>query len=127
MFFGGVPFGMPGMDDGGGGMPGQRQRGPVDTTMLYKQLEIEKSATQTEVKKAFRKLALKKHPDKGGDPDEFKKISAAYEILSDPEKRAIYDKHGLEGVEGGGGGGGGEGPASRALQRDLAGGFLRPR
>ncbi|KAH8090072.1 hypothetical protein JL720_6370 [Aureococcus anophagefferens] len=47
------------------------------------------------------------HPDKGGDPEEFKKLQAAYEVLSDEEKRAIYDQHGLEGLEAGGGGGGG--------------------
>ena len=69
MFFGGLP---PGMEDhfhDGGGMGRRRGGGaPPDTTALYKQLEIEKSATAAEIKKAFRKLALKKHPDNGGDP-----------------------------------------------------------
>ena len=53
-------------------------------------------------------MAVKHHPDKGGDEHTFKEINAAYEILSDPEKRAKYDKYGLEGLqdEGGGGGGG---------------------
>ena len=99
MFFGagGIPFG--GMDDGmPGGMPG-RSREPVDTDALYKQLGISKSASESDIKKAFRKLALKKHPDKGGDPEEFKKIQAAYEVLSDSEKREKYDKYGLEGLE----------------------------
>jgi len=102
MFFGGaggIPFGM---DDGGmpgmGGMGG-RQREPADTKALYDVLGLEKKATQSEIKKAFRKLALKKHPDKGGDPEEFKKIQAAYEVLGDEEKRAKYDKFGLEGLE----------------------------
>ena len=67
-------------------------------------LEIDKKASSAEIKKAYRKLALKKHPDKGGDVEEFKKIQAAYEVLSDPEKREKYDKYGLEGLEEGGGG-----------------------
>jgi DnaJ homolog subfamily A member 2 len=50
---------------------------------------------------------VKHHPDKGGDEHKFKEINAAYEILSDEEKRAKYDKYGLEGLEEGGGGGGG--------------------
>ena len=50
---------------------------------------------------------MKHHPDKGGDEHKFKEISAAYEILSDAEKRAKYDKFGLEGLENDGGGGGG--------------------
>ena len=68
-------------------------------------LQVEKSADEKEIKKAYRKLAVKHHPDKGGDEHKFKEINAAYEILSDPEKRATYDKHGLEGLEEGGGGG----------------------
>lgn len=102
MFFGG-PGGIPfGMDDGGmPGMGGMRQREPADTTALYAALEIPKTSTQAEIKKSFRKLALKKHPDKGGDPEEFKKIQAAYEVLADPEKKEKYDKYGLEGLEGG--------------------------
>jgi DnaJ family protein A protein 2 len=56
-----------------------------------------------EIKKAYRKLAVKHHPDKGGDEHLFKEINAAYEILSDPKKRELYDKYGLEGVEQDGG------------------------
>jgi DnaJ family protein A protein 2 len=112
--FGGIPFehfahggGMP------GGMPGGRGgREPVDTTKLYEVLGVEKSVSPKEIKKAYRKLAVKHHPDKGGDEHVFKEINAAYEILSDEKNRELYDKHGLEGVEageaGGGGGGGGE-------------------
>ncbi len=44
------------------------------------------------------------HPDKGGDPEVFKEITMAYEVLSDPEKRKLYDKYGKEGVDGEGGG-----------------------
>lgn len=45
---------------------------------------------------------MKEHPDKGGDPEKFKKISEANEILSNPEKRDLYDKYGMEGVQAGG-------------------------
>jgi DnaJ homolog subfamily A member 2 len=68
-------------------------------------VQIEKTATEQEIKKAYRKLAVKHHPDKGGDEHKFKEISAAYEILSDEETRAKYDKYGLEGLEDAGGGG----------------------
>merc|ERR1719412_813349 len=91
----------------GGGMPGGRggrSSKPVDTTGFYKSLEIEKGASESEIKKAYRKLAIKHHPDKGGDPEKFKEITRAHEVLSDPEKRKTYDTHGEEGLEGGGGG-----------------------
>lgn len=61
---------------------------------LYDLLEINIDATSEEIKKAYRKLAMKHHPDKGGDGEMFKKIAHAYEILSDPEKREIYNKTG---------------------------------
>lgn len=50
-------------------------------------------------------MAIKHHPDKGGDEATFKEISKAYEVLSDDNKRATYDKYGEEGLEGAGGGG----------------------
>jgi DnaJ family protein A protein 2 len=78
-----------------------RSREPADTQALYDVLGVTKKATQSEIKKAFRKLALKKHPDKGGDVEEFKKIQAAYEVLGDEEKSSKYDQYGLEGLEGG--------------------------
>lgn len=49
-------------------------------------------------------MAVKVHPDKGGDPEKFKELCEAYEILSNPEKREIYNKYGKEGLEGRGGG-----------------------
>lgn len=57
----------------------------------YETLGIEKTATKDEIKKAYRKLAMKEHPDKGGDPEKFKQISQAYEALYDDEKRMQYD------------------------------------
>merc|ERR1719409_1917586 len=84
------------------------QRGePADTTKYYKILGVEKNATESEIKKAYRKLAMKHHPDKGGDPDKFKEMTQAHTVLSDPEKRKRYDRGGEEAVDGGGGGGGG--------------------
>jgi len=78
----------------------------VDTEKFYKTLDVEKSASEADIKKAYRKLAVKHHPDKGGDPEKFKEITHAYEVLSDAEKRAKYDRFGEEGLEEGGGGGG---------------------
>jgi len=60
----------------------------------YKILGINKAASEDEVKKAFRQLAHKYHPDKGGDEKKFKEINEAYQILSNKEKRAQYDRFG---------------------------------
>lgn len=61
---------------------------------LYETLGISQQATPDEIKKAFRQLAVKHHPDKGGDEEIFKCMLNAYEILSDPDKRARYDRFG---------------------------------
>jgi len=75
----------------------------------YELLQVSKTATKQEIKKAYRKLAMKYHPDKNPDDKKaeemFKKINEAYEVLSDDEKRAIYDKYGKEGLQGNIGGG----------------------
>ena len=68
----------------------------VNDTEYYDILNVQKEATPAEIKKAYRKLAIKNHPDKGGDPEKFKKISVAYQVLSDPEKRKTYDQFGKD-------------------------------
>lgn len=57
----------------------------------YNTLGVPHSATQDEIKKAYRKLAMEHHPDKGGDVSKFQEITSAYETLSDPQKRELYD------------------------------------
>jgi len=57
----------------------------------YETLGVTQSTTPKDIKNAYRKLASKHHPDKGGDPEQFKKIQEAYDVLSDPEKKAQYD------------------------------------
>ena len=74
----------------------------------YKILGAARNATEDEIKKAYRKMALKYHPDKNKSPgaeDKFKEIAEAYDVLSDPKKKEVYDKYGEEGLKGGGGGG----------------------
>lgn len=63
-------------------------------TNYYKVLGLDESATESEIKKAYKKLAIKYHPDKGGDPEKFNKISEAYQVLSCPEKKGEYDNFG---------------------------------
>lgn len=60
----------------------------------YETLGVDKKATQDDIKKAFRKLAQKHHPDKGGDEAKFKEITEAYSILSDEKRRKEYDNYG---------------------------------
>ena len=72
----------------------------------YETLEVERTADESKLKAAFRKLAMKWHPDKnpGSKPAEemFKKISEAYEVLSSSERRQVYDRFGHEGLRSGG-------------------------
>lgn len=69
----------------------------------YEILEIHKSASGEEIKKAYRKMALKYHPDRNPDDkdaeENFKKVNEAYQVLSDAEKRQIYDTYGKKGLE----------------------------
>ena len=78
----------------------------------YTTLELGRDASAADVKKAYRRQALRWHPDKNPDRQQeaeemFKAVSEAYEVLSDPDKKSVYDALGWEGLEGGGGGGGG--------------------
>jgi DnaJ-class molecular chaperone len=66
---------------------------------LYNILNINKNASDSEIKKSYHKLALKYHPDKGGDAEKFKEITLANEILSNTEKRKIYDSYGEDGLK----------------------------
>jgi DnaJ family protein A protein 2 len=69
------------------------------STEFYDLLKIKKTATKEEIKTAYRQQAKIHHPDKGGDAEQFKRITAAYKVLIDDNTRAIYDKHGKEGLE----------------------------
>lgn len=85
----------------------------------YELLGVSKNATQEEIKKAFRKAALKYHPDKGGSKEDearFKEINQAYSVLSDPAKRKQYDQFGEAGPRMGGGG-------QNVNWEDMMGGF----
>ena len=76
----------------------------------YEVLGVDRNASASDIKKAYRKLAIQYHPDKNPDNKEaeekFKEAAEAYSVLSDPDKKARYDQFGFEGVSGAGGGGG---------------------
>ena len=81
----------------------------------YKVLGVPRTANEVEIKKGYRKMALKYHPDKNKSPnaeDKFKEVSEAYDVLSDKGKKEIYDKYGEEGLKAGGGNSGGGGGGS---------------
>ncbi|MBQ7074379.1 J domain-containing protein [bacterium] len=73
----------------------------------YKILGVEENASTAEIKKAFRKLAIKYHPDRGGSKEKFQEINEAHGVLSDEKKRQQYDAYRKGGFTGGFGGNGG--------------------
>eukprot|EP01017_Pseudomicrothorax_dubius_P042763 TRINITY_DN7023_c0_g1_i1.p1 TRINITY_DN7023_c0_g1~~TRINITY_DN7023_c0_g1_i1.p1 ORF type:complete len:395 (-),score=79.89 TRINITY_DN7023_c0_g1_i1:287-1471(-) len=75
-----------------------------DPKRLYDVLGVEPRATADEIKKAYVRLAKQLHPDKGGDPEKFAELQEAYEVLSDPERRELYDRFGEKGPGPGHGG-----------------------
>ena len=91
---------------------------PVKKQDFYEALAVSRTATEDEIRKAYRKLARKHHPDLNpGDKaseDRFKKVQEAYDVLSDPKKRQVYDQYGFysDNIPPGGPGssGGGAGP-----------------
>lgn len=92
------------------------------TMEYYELLGVPRSATLEEVKKAYRKMALKYHPDKNpGNPEaeaRFKEVSEAYEVLSDPKRREIYDRYGKDGLRGAAAGAG-AGPGFGSMEDAL--------
>lgn len=78
----------------------------VSNKEYYEMLGLEKGAEPTEIKRSYRRKAMSMHPDKGGDAEQFKALSEAYEVLSDPKKKEVYDRFGKEGLSGSGGFGG---------------------
>jgi len=78
----------------------------VKETKYYDLLDAPPNASEADLKKAYRKKALRLHPDKGGDPELFKEVTHAYEVLSDPDKRSVYDARGEAGLNEAGGMGG---------------------
>src|SRR5688500_2250612 len=95
----------------------------------YKVLDVPKNAAEADIKKAYRRLAMKFHPDRNPNDSEaegkFKEAKEAYEVLTDAQKRAAYDQHGHAGVEavnrGGGRGGMGPGDAFSDIFGDVFG------
>src|SRR5438067_1708114 len=91
----------------------------------YKVLDVPRTATEAEIKKAYRRLAMKYHPDRNPDDrdaeESFKKAKEACEVLTDPHKRAAYDQHGHAGVEASGRAGGARGGFSADAFGDIFG------
>ncbi|GFN77083.1 DNA repair and recombination protein rad54-like [Plakobranchus ocellatus] len=85
----------------------------------YRTLGLSKGASEEDIKKAYRKMALKYHPDKNKSPgaeEKFKEIAEAYDVLSDPKKKEVFDKFGEEGLKGGVPGSPGGGPSMGGMR-----------
>ncbi|GIL48595.1 hypothetical protein Vafri_5076 [Volvox africanus] len=78
----------------GRGVPAAATLGGPSSGDLYLQLGLSRGATDTEIRRTYRNLLTRAHPDKGGDPERFRRIQAAYDVLSDPAKRKLYDQTG---------------------------------
>lgn len=89
----------------------------------YDILGVSRTASADELKRAYRKLAQQYHPDKGGNPERFKEVNEAYQVLSDANKRAQYDQFGTAGPGAGGFGGGYEDIFQGGGQQSGFGGF----
>src|ERR1700739_2407218 len=98
----------------------------------YKVLDVPRTATEAQIKQAYRRLAMKYHPDRNPNDREaeerFKEAKEASEVLTDPQRRALYDQHGHAGIEaaarGGGRGGFGAGGAFSGIFWDGLGGLF---
>src|SRR5437660_1580948 len=86
---------------------------------FYVVLGVQRDASETDIKKAYRKLAMECHPDRNnGDKaaeEKFKLVTEAYEVLRDPDKRAAYDRYGISGLRGQGAAGKEQSSTIRAL------------
>jgi len=85
----------------------------------YKILGVAKNASAEDIKKAYRVLALKYHPDRGGDSEKFKEVNEAYQVLSNPQKRAQFDQFGTTSDQFGAGNAGGGGYYSNFNFEDI--------
>eukprot|EP01083_Nonionella_stella_P186961 685878_1 len=101
-------FGQQGFGGGGGHMGGDNESEgeSSNNTKYYDILGVKKGASQQEIKKKYRKLARQIHPDKHPDEQEkyhqkFQELQKAYEVLSDPHKKQLYDRYGEAGLKGG--------------------------
>ena len=103
----------------------------MEDLSYYEILEVSRDADKTTIKKAYRKMAKKYHPDRNQDDADaehkFKLCNEAYQVLSDDQQRAVYDRYGKEGLQGGMGGGGGFGGAGfedlGSIFEEMFGGF----
>uniref|UniRef100_A0A7S4B2T0 J domain-containing protein n=1 Tax=Chrysotila carterae TaxID=13221 RepID=A0A7S4B2T0_CHRCT len=109
-FFGGGPQGAGAAPGGGRGADRE----------YYDLLGVDPGCTEADLKRAWRKLSLKNHPDRGGDAERFKQLNEAYQVLSDPQKRAAYDRFGKAAVDGSAPG---PGPGGMDGGEGMGGGF----